>query len=277
MKIFKHRLRNDDNTSIPFVKSPNIGGIIKPLYLIMHYTAGRNAESSIKTLTTKKAKGNASAHLVIARSGEITQLVPFDRRAWHAGRSHYQGLTQLNGHSIGIEMDNAGKLHRSGSHWVSWFGAQYQPSEVIEAVHKNESTVCGWHAYTPEQIEAAMAVACVLHGKYGFRDVLGHDDIAPERKVDPGPAFPMDSFRSRVLGREDDEETEVRYQTTTALNIRTGPGTNYEKLPHSPLPEGTIVEVQAYQGNWRQVSILDVIKGDNDVEGWVHGKYLVPD
>ena len=109
---------------------------------------------------------------------------------------------------------------------------------------------------------------------YGLRDVLGHDDVSPGRKSDPGPAFPMESFRARVLGRHENERSGSLAQVTTALNIRTGPGSAYEKLPESPLPAGTKVEVLGEQGPWRQVLVLDLIHGEMDLEGWVHGRYL---
>ena len=125
-----------------------------------------------------------------------------------------------------------------------------------------------------EQLLAAAEVANLLVRHYGLEDVIGHDDIAPERKTDPGPAFPMAAFRARVMGRGDDTPSVVRAQVTTALNIRTGPGTGFEKLPASPLPAGTKVEILAQQGAWRQVLVLDVIDGDADIEGWVHSRYL---
>ena len=71
---------------------------------------------------------------------------------------------------------------------------------MIEAQHKAEARPTGWHAFTEAQLSAA-AAARVLHDRYGFIDILGHDDIAPGRKVDPGPAFPMASFTTQVMGR----------------------------------------------------------------------------
>lgn len=66
-------------------------------------------------------------------------------------------------------------------------------SEVIEAQHKAETRPVGWHAFPEAQLRAAAAAARALHDRYGFIDILGYDDIAPGRKVDPGPAFPMAS------------------------------------------------------------------------------------
>ncbi len=276
MKIVSHRLVQDDGCAVAYVQSPNRGGVIKPVYLIMHYTAGADAESAIKTLSTKKPSGNASAHLVVARNGEITQLVSFNRAAWHAGKSRWRGLEKLNLHSIGIELDNAGRLMRRGGRWASWFGAEYPDDQVVEAVHKNESAASGWHAYTPEQIEAAARAAEALHVKYNFRDVLGHDDIAPDRKVDPGPAFPMISFRSQIMGRDDPSEVPEIFITSTVLNIRAGAGTRYDKLSCGPLPKNTRLEVLDDDGDWRRVLVLEPISGDADVEGWVHGRYIKP-
>jgi N-acetylmuramoyl-L-alanine amidase len=115
MKINDHRLLNDDGTPVPFAPSPNMGGEVQHEYLVMHFTAGRSAEESIDWLTKEEAK--ASAHVVIGRDGSITQLVPFDRVAWHAGASSWEGLQGLNKYSLGIELDNAGRLTRQGNGW----------------------------------------------------------------------------------------------------------------------------------------------------------------
>ncbi|MEK1852072.1 MAG: N-acetylmuramoyl-L-alanine amidase [Phyllobacterium sp.] len=84
---------------------------------------------------------NVSAHLVVRRDGCITQCVPFNVVAWHAGRSQWISrngtrFAGLNSNSIGIEIENWGPLHRSGGSWVSWTGAGVDGSKVIEAGHK---------------------------------------------------------------------------------------------------------------------------------------------
>jgi N-acetylmuramoyl-L-alanine amidase len=237
---------------------------------VIHYTAGRSAASSVQWLSNPAAR--ASAHVVVGRDGGITQLVPFDRIAWHAGRSSWKGDMGLNQLSLGIELDNPGRLERVGGRWRAWFQEEFDESEVIEAVHKHETRLSGWHSFTPEQIEAAVELSNLLVNKYDLRDVVGHDDISPGRKSDPGPAFPMSSFRARVLGRSEDEE-EV-FETTTALNIRTGPGAEHETLEGSPLPQGTRVAVLREDGSWRFVDVLDAVGDVIDLEGWVHGRFL---
>ncbi len=273
MKILKHRLLNDDGTACRYQPSPSVGGVLAAQYLVMHFTAGRDAASSIASLCNKASK--ASAHVVIGRDGGVTQLVPFNRVAWHAGVSRWQGLEGMNHYALGIELDNAGRLDRVGSRWQAWFKASYPDDEVLVANHKNAAPgtpPCGWHTYTEVQIAAALEVAALLVGKYALRDVLGHEDIAPGRKVDPGPDFPMASFRARLFGRAQD--TEEVLTTTTALHIRVGAGAGYAALPVSPLPPGTRVEALQKQGNWWRVAVLDTVGGDMDAEGWVNSRFL---
>jgi N-acetylmuramoyl-L-alanine amidase len=199
MKIANHRLV--DGEAVTFVGTANQSAGIRPLYLVMHYTAGLGLDGTVAWLRNPAAK--ASAHLVIGRDGRIVQMVAFNRRAWHAGISRWGDIEGLNAYAIGIELDNAGRLQRRGDGaWVHPASGRVLPaSEVIEAQHKAEPRLAGWHAFTAAQLSAAAAVARVLHGRYGFIDVLGHDDIAPGRKVDPGPAFPMGSFATQVMGR----------------------------------------------------------------------------
>ncbi len=272
MKIdSNHRLIGDDGTPVPFRASPNVGsGTLTAKYLIMHFTAGSSAQESIDWLANPAAK--ASAHVVIGRDGRITQMVPFNKVAFHAGASRWEGIEGLNRHSIGIELDNAGRLVRKGGKWQAWFGGSFKDSEVMEAVHKNESTSCGWHIYPTAQLEAAVQLSALLVERYGLEEVLGHDDISPGRKFDPGPAFPMGNFRGRVLGGTEDRLPE--YVTTDTVNIRVGPGPQHAPLPQGPLPAGTRVEVLREEGSWRRVDVLDTVKGANDLQGWVHGRFL---
>lgn len=279
MKIADHRLLNDQGSSIPFQPSPNHRGALAPRFLVMHYTAGRSAESSAGWLCDPRAK--ASAHLVIGKEGKVIQLVPFNVVAWHAGVSSWNdGGTQLvgmNQYSIGIELDNPGRLVRQGGKWRALaLGIDYPDSDVLKATHKHETSPAGWHIYPQAQLDAAMEIAALLFETYHLKDVIGHDDIAPARKSDPGPAFPMESFRGRLIGRADDgPPTLSQFTTTTALNIRIGPGTQHAPILAAPLPMGTRVAVLASQGSWRQVDVLDVIGGLADIQGWVHGRYLV--
>jgi N-acetylmuramoyl-L-alanine amidase len=270
MQIIDHRLCRDDRKPFPFAESPNKGGRIDARYLVMHYTSGRSAESSVEWF--KKPEARASAHLVIGRDGSVTQMVPFNRVAWHAGTSRWEGLTGLNAYAIGIELDNAGRLTRQGERWAAWFGAEYPDEDVLVAAHKNESVACGWHRYTTIQLETAVEAANLIVMTYGLLDVVGHDDIAPFRKSDPGPAFPMASFRSRVVGRR--EEDEPVYRTTARLNIRTGPGTDHPAIKGSPLPLGTRVDILSESGSWRFVDVEGRVNNVMDLQGWVHGRYL---
>ena len=272
MKIVNHRLYHDDDTAYEYATTPNQSGSINPRFLVIHYTAGRNAEQSVNWL--QRSRSSASAHIVLGRDGKIVQMVDFNKKAWHAGRSTWKGLKGLNSHSIGIELDNTGPLKRAGDSWVAWFGDRYPSDQVIEAVHKNRDTLEGWQLYTPEQLQAALDLAEVLIEQYQLEDVIGHDDIAPLRKTDPGPAFPMESFRAQLFGRPDFSEEDTLYATAVNLNIRSGPGSDFPILEGSPLPKGTRLDVLEEDGNWRQVEVLDEVRGVMDLEGWLHAKYI---
>ena len=113
-----------------------------------------------------------SAHCLIRRDGEVVQYVPFDKRAWHAGVSRYQGRERCNDFSIGIELE----------------GTDDQP-------------------YTDAQYQQLANVTHALISLYPSiaSNMTGHSDIAPERKTDPGPAFDWPRFRGLVAGESDKE------------------------------------------------------------------------
>ena len=202
MKISNHRLIADHGQSLRHVETPNLGGMMTPELLVIHYTAGSSAEGAVAWLCNPAAR--ASAHLVIGRDGSLTQLAPFNRIAWHAGRSLWAGRSNVNSCSIGIELDNAGRLERVGECWRSSIGQrEYPDNQVLIANHQHDrpgTPPCGWHRYSQAQLAAAGEVGMLLVREYALKDVVGHDDIAPGRKSDPGPAFPLASFRALLLG-----------------------------------------------------------------------------
>ncbi len=270
MKIVNHKLvAETGDLAVSFVSSPNKGGVIAPQYLIIHYTAGRSAKSSIEWMANPAAK--ASAHLVIGLDGKITQMVEFNKSAWHAGVSKWSGLSGLNNYSIGIELDNPGRLQKTGNKWRSWFGAEYPDHLVLEAVHKHQEVKAGWHVYTEQQLRACIAVSQLLVSHYKLQDVLGHEDVSPFRKEDPGPAFPMESFKSSVLGRSDDV-ADIFKVNTENVNLRVGAGTEFGAI--AKLKKGTKVEFIKSKLNWYYIFVISGTPGLTEKEGWVYAPLL---
>ncbi len=108
-----------------------------------------------------------SAHFLIRRGGELIQLVPCDRRAWHAGASSWRGRERCNDISVGVELE----------------GADDQ-------------------AYTDLQYACLAGLLRALRRRYPITDIVGHSDIAPGRKTDPGPAFDWGRVRELLTGIE---------------------------------------------------------------------------
>lgn len=271
MKIKNNRLVSDDNSEVIIQETTdNQGGTINPKFIILHFTAGRSAETSVKWFKDTKAK--ASAHLVIGRDGKIYQLIDFDKKAWHAGVSEWAELSGFNDFSIGIELDNPGRLTKVGEKYLSWYKKEFSKDNVVELTHKHEKNPTFWYDYTESQIEACFEVCRLLMAKYEIKDILGHDDIAPFRKTDPGPIFPMEAFRAKLLGREDDT-ADIYEVTTNNLNIRRGPSTDFDSL--GQINEGTKVEFIKSQNGWFYVFVLEKPTLDEEIlQGWIYGHYL---
>lgn len=146
------------DTVVPAVNiEPRRNGA-KPRLLILHYTGMSSAEKAIDWLACAESK--VSCHYVIAEDGRITQMVPERLRAWHAGVSYWRGETDINSHSIGIEIQNPGHAD-------------------------------GYPDFPEAQMRAVVRLArCIIRrNRMHARDVLAHSDIAPERKIDPGEKF----------------------------------------------------------------------------------------
>lgn len=152
--------------------SPNYGERkdgVKPSYLILHYT---NMDSAAEALTRLCDPESAvSAHYTIDEDGAVYRHVDEDKRAWHAGRSYWRGITDMNSHSVGIELVNPGHSH----------GYRDFPLAQIDALRELAQDIMARHAVPPE-------------------NVLGHSDIAPGRKIDPGHKFPWRSLAVQGVG-----------------------------------------------------------------------------
>ena len=158
-------------------------------FLILHYTV-ENDVDSLKTLSKK----GVSAHYLVTTLPEsykgkpvVTQLVPEDRRAWHAGVSSWQERTSLNDSSIGIEIVNKG--------------------------FTDNNDVRSWYPYTESQVEALIRLTKDIVKRHGIKPnyVLGHSDIAPLRKQDPGKLFPWQRLAEKGVGAWPDAETVNKY------------------------------------------------------------------
>lgn len=248
---------------VRFDASNNHGGkfgIGLPDTLVVHYTAGTSLAGAVQTL--KSPSSEASAHFVVDRDGTVVQLVPLDTIAWHAGASRHLLRTGLNKFSIGIEIVNAGRLKRSANgDLLTWFGEKIAPEQAIELTHRNESAPAWWDLYPEVQIKSVFDLARKLIDGLSLRFLLGHEEIAPGRKSDPGPAFPLDQMRSHLLGskRNVDEDTEALTEPVTGivianlLNTRVAPSVISPKAS-VPLRRGTAITVVNAQPGWLEIA-----------------------
>lgn len=190
-EIVDNRLRCVNGDLVTFIATPNQGGPITSLEaLIFHFTASSNASSTIRFLASSNAR--ASAHILVDRSGGVVQMVPFDISAWHAGQSRYEplGLTGLNRYSVGIQLVNLGQLkQQEDGSFKAWTGETVVAAEV-EVINEG-GTSTYWHKYTPEQIATATDIVRAFRASDPTILILGHSDVSPGRKTDPGPAFPL--------------------------------------------------------------------------------------
>jgi N-acetylmuramoyl-L-alanine amidase len=140
--------------------SPNFDERKAPVtMLVLHYTGMPTCAEAVERLTNAEAK--VSSHYLVAEDGQILRLVAEQQRAWHAGKSWWRGVSDINSASIGIEICNPG--HEFG----------YRP-------------------FPEAQIDALIPLVADIVARYGITrgNIVGHSDIAPSRKQDPGELFP---------------------------------------------------------------------------------------
>ena len=187
-----------------FILSPNCdarpAGCLIDL-LVIHYISlppGAFSGSGIIDLFTNRLDPAAhpdyaslaglkvSSHFLIRRGGELIQFVPCSRRAWHAGESNWKGRRRCNDFSIGIEVEGTGE--------VPFTDAQYQRlAELTRA----------------------------LMGRYPNADIVGHSDVAPGRKMDPGPHFDWARYRAMLENSRQDAKAAKVYRTKLLRTAKT--------------------------------------------------------
>ena len=139
--------------------SPNFDERSLPVtILVLHYTGMKDGPSAIARLTDLETK--VSSHYIVAEDGQVLALVDEDKRAWHAGNSSWRGITDINSASVGIELINPGH---------EW----------------------GYRPFTEAQMDALIPLVADIVERHGIdpANVVGHSDIAPQRKIDPGELF----------------------------------------------------------------------------------------
>ena len=161
------------------VPSPNWDERALPVTMVvMHYTEMESCEASLARLCDPEAK--VSAHYLIGEDGEVTQLVDEGKRAWHAGRSFWRGLRDVNSASIGIELQHPG-------HGL------------------------GYRKFAEAQFEALVPLLnrIVQNHDIPRANVVGHSDVAPARKLDPGELFPWERLAEYRLCLERPKKLEL--------------------------------------------------------------------
>lgn len=157
--------------------SPNFGprrDNARPSLIVLHYTAMQSAESACQTLCNPE--NEVSAHYLIGRDGKVQQLVAEDQRAWHAGAGQWAGITDVNSHSIGLELDNDG---------FSPFSAP-----LMNALEDLLPQIMQRWDISPT-------------------GVIAHSDLAPHRKIDPGPRFDWRRLALQGLAVWPDEQVKI--------------------------------------------------------------------
>lgn len=298
MKIDRHWLIAENNSE-KIIKNPtqNVGYIIDPDFLVIHYTAGDTADSAISWFkNTSSNPDRIAAHIVVDIDGTITQLVPFNRKANHAGYSSWDGVIGFNNHSIGIEIVNAGYLEKmSDGSYRRKIGQEkgtkrpvyktYPPSastKIIKTKHKHKFWTGvdnqHWFKFPQAQLDALYKMSKAIINEYQLLRAVGHDDISPARKPDPGPAFPWDDFKQNVTGQVDNVG-KIYLVNEDGTNFRAEPSTSAPKI--KTLSKGFEVGLIETAGLWNKVYLVndkkDVVKADGSsikIIGWVHSSLL---
>jgi len=209
-----------------------------PDMLVLHYTGMATGKEALERLCDPEAK--VSAHYVVEEGGEVFTLVAEERRAWHAGASFWRGETDINAVSIGIEIVNPG--HEFG----------YRP-------------------FPKAQIGAVIALLDEVRSRWSIADerILGHSDVAPARKRDPGELFPWRRLAEAGHGYwvEPDPAPGVPLglgdEGLGVFALQAGlTRLGYDSAPSGQYDEHTRTIVRAFQRHWRPQGVDGVADGE---------------
>ena len=217
-------------------------------FIIIHYTGMNKELSAINRLCNFKSK--VSAHYFIKRDGSVLNLVPPLYEAWHAGKSSWKSFKSLNQYSIGIELHNPG--------------------------HENK-----YKNFSQKQITSTKKLLKYLTRKYRIhpKNVLGHSDIAPDRKKDPGEKFPWKELaKSRLSKWHSLDEKKIKSKRLIQLNsdeerdfIKNLNKIGYFKLSQKNYNLKKRILIKAFQRRFRQ----KLINGISDQECFVISENLL--
>ena len=296
----EHYLETSDSRHFPRIapKSSGYGTLMKKLdpdarppkyiikYIIMHYTTGTRMESTINHFTD--AASGVSTHLLIGRDGRVVQFLPFNRIGHHAGHSWWEMEKHLNTSSIGIELDNAGRLRKGiddQGREVRMSRKTIIPDEHVKwAPHwKNLNIDVAWEEFPPVQLEVAKKIVKLLKETYDIQEILGHDYVNLLNREDPGPLFPMKDWREELFGRR------LPAVKSFYLTQKTDLLTNYGAAPpnestslHEPgiLPADSEVIVGKYdpEETWTKITVKQSRRAPalRNRNGWVRTSSLEP-
>ncbi len=192
--------------------------------LLLHYTGMKSAEAALERLCDPAAK--VSAHYCIDEDGTVTRLVDEARRAWHAGVSSWAGASDVNARSIGIELVNPG--HE--------FGYRPFPAPQMAALTALARDILARHAIPPHR-------------------VLGHSDVAPTRKQDPGELFGWEALAAAGIGLWPAPAAETPRPPSIADFQAALARYGYRVPRHGRLDEETRAVVAAFQRHFRPAAV----------------------
>ena len=268
MKIINNLLQADSAGEMINIRlSPNVRELIDPDYVVIHYTATDTASSAIDWfMNTKDNPDKIAAHIVLDFDGTITQLIPFNHRANHAGTSTWDGVDNFNFHAVGIEIVNAGFVEKlsngtfrrsTGKNSFKTYPAT-DSKRIVKADHKHKFWTGNdnhfWFTYPDAQLQALYKLCKALFDTYHLINAVGHDDISPARKPDPGPAFPWNDFKTTVFGSTNNTG-KIFTVNTEGANLRASFSSGSPSM--KKLPAGYEVGLIETNGQWSKVYLAD--------------------